>query len=236
VPLGEVGRRDAEVVRRLALLGELLGVDQHLAAVGDELGEHRVPHVRAVDVAALPRRRDVGRLRVDDLDVVGREAGVLDRGQQRVVRRRRERRRHLPALQAGDVVDAVAHRERLGLADHVVDPRHLVRQVLREAARHRAGAGEADVDAPGRDRLVDGPAGVELLPLDLRVGERRLQPALVLDDQVAVGDRLVGDHDLVGRAARGRGLGAVVVAAAGDGEREQAERQPGTDLHGQGPP
>ena len=133
---------------------------------------------------------------------LGVEAGVLERGQQAVVGGRGERRGDRLAREVGDVGDSRCrpHHQRLGLADHVVDPRHLVLDARRDAPRHRAATGEAEVDAAGDDRLVDRAARVEQLPLDLDVvAERLLEPALVLHDQVAVGDRLVADGDRVGQ-------------------------------------
>ena len=120
------------------------------------------------------------------------DAGELEGGEQAVVGGRAERRADLLADEARDVGDArvLARHERLGDADHVEDPRHLVGDVERvgETGGHGAAAGEADVDAAGDHRGVDVGARVELDPLDLSVGQLGLEPTLVLDDEVAVRD------------------------------------------------
>ena len=162
-----------------------------------QLVQRRQPRVGGVDVTAIPRRQNGLRLQVDELNVVGRQAVLRQRGQQAVVRRRRERCADPLAPQVGDRVDAgsVAGHQRLVVACDVEHERHLVGNVQRrgEAAGHGAGTQRAEVEFLGDERGVDVGAGVELDPLDVVVGQRLFEPLVVLDDQVAARKGLVAD-------------------------------------------
>ena len=116
-------------------------------------------------------------------------------------------------------------------ADDVEDPRHPVLDPAGDATRRRAAADQPDVHGVGQHGLVDVAAGGEQAPLDVDVRtERGLQPLLVLDDEIAVGDLLVGDADLLRQLGRVAELGAVdapvpgvvaVPAAAARGRRRR---------------
>ena len=88
----------------------------------------------------------------------------------------------------------------------------------------------ADVDAAGDDGGVDVGARVELDPRDLGVGQSRLEPALVLHDEVAVGDELVGDAQLA-RARRRRRPGWPT--SSDDESRAAADDDAGGEDEGQ---
>ena len=115
------------------------------------------------------------------------------------MRRRGERGGDPLAFQLRDGVDAgaVACHQGLVVARHVEHERDLVRDVQRrrQSAGHRAGSQRAEVEFLGDERRVHVGAGVELRPLDVVVGQRLLQPAVVLDDEVPAREALVADPD-----------------------------------------
>ena len=201
-----VGHR-AQIQRRLAVLGELAAGDQILAALA-QVVQRRQPGVGGVDVAAVPCGQDGLRLQVDQLNIAGGQPILRQRGEQAVVRRRGERGGDPLAPQLRDGVDAgaVAGHQRLVVAGHVEHERDLVRDVQRrrQSAGHRAGSQRAEVEFLGDERGVDVGAGVELRPLDVVVGQRLFQPAVVLDDEIPAGEGLVADPDgrLVGLLTR----------------------------------
>ena len=178
--VGELVGHRAEIQRRLAVLGQLAAGDQVLAGLA-QVVQRRQPGVGGVDVAAFPRRQDRLRLQVDELNVTGGQPVLRQRGQQAVVRGRRERGGDPLAPQLGDRVDvdAVAGDQRLVVTGDVEHERDLVRDVQRrrQSARHRAGAQRAEVEFLGDERGVDVGAGVELGPLDVVVRQRLFQPA-----------------------------------------------------------
>ena len=112
------------------------GVDQHLAVLFG-LGQHGIPDIGCVDVAACEGGGDLRRLQVQNVDFRRVDARVLQREQQAVVRGRNEWRRDLLADEILDVVDAgaVADDEALCLADEARDDEGLDRR----AARHAGG-------------------------------------------------------------------------------------------------
>ena len=117
-----------DVRRDHALLRELRAVGDH-RTVFKQLAQHRIPDIRAVNIAALPCRQYILRLQVDDLHARRIHTRQLQRAQQAVVRRGRERRRDGLARQVlypGDT-RIVLYREGFRGADHVVDPEHLIR-------------------------------------------------------------------------------------------------------------
>ncbi|SKY66235.1 Uncharacterised protein [Mycobacteroides abscessus subsp. abscessus] len=158
VILREVRRHDAEVERRLAPGGHLTAGHDGLTGLA-QLVECRQPGVDGVDVSALPRGQRCLRLKIDQVDVLRVHTGVVECGEQTVVRGRCERRRHALALEVGDRIDpgSVARHQRLVVARDVEDERDLVGNVQRrgESARHGARTDCAEVDLLRDERRVD---------------------------------------------------------------------------------
>ena len=168
----------------------------------------------------LPGGIDRVGLGVDDVDVGSADTGIVERGEQAVVAGRANGVAIvLPARSAIEVIPLSAvHDERLGLADHVEDPRHAGTRCPFEIPRE-AGlrADEADVDAPATTASLTEPP--ESNSFHSIVDRRRRRPASskpsCLTIEVAVGDELVADRDRVGQAAAG-------AAAVGGGGRHAA--------------
>ncbi len=220
---GELVGHRAKVKRRLAVLGQLAAGDEILAVLA-QLVEGRQPRVGGIDVTSVERRQNGLWLQVDQLNVVGGQPVLRQRGQQAVVRGRRERRADPLALQFGDRVDtaAVARHERLVVAGDVEHERNLVRDVQRRGEPPCDGtrAERAEVQFLGDERGVDVGTGVELRPLDVVVRQLLLQPTAVLHDQVATRKALVANANrrLVGLVPR------TVDRAAG--QRQRCAAQP----------
>src|SRR5690606_4223609 len=113
------------------------------------------------------------------------------------------------------------------VVDDVVDPRYLVVDVERlgQAAGDGGASSQGDVEFSSEEGGVDVAAGVEPAPDDLGVGQGFFQPAVVLDEEVAVGEGRVADArwggDAVGR------VGGLVGGGARGGQQGGGEGEHG---------
>ncbi|MFT3959829.1 MAG: hypothetical protein QM701_00015 [Propionivibrio sp.] len=227
MPFGELLAHDEVVEHQDAVLLQVAGGEDLLAAVAFQLVRERSPDVRGVDVVALPGRDDLGRLERHRLDFGAIDPGQPDGDFEGVLGGRIGRVSHRLSFQFLQRADPLAGDQPFAGGDDLGRADHLDRQLARDACGGGARTEAGDVDFPGGEQRQHVGAGIERNPLDLGA-ERLLEGTIDLAQNPHA--RTAG----VGKAHfRGRGLGRRGRRRQHGEQRDSGKQQSGQlDDHG----